>query len=117
MLQSFRAGVLGVLLMASPVWAQQAPGAPPPAPSAPTTTTPPATGAPANAAAQTPAGPPVTICGTPVGPPVSMPPAGSAPVIYLVAPCWEAQGNQTLVEPATYLYYIQLRGSQPTQNI
>ncbi len=46
---------------------------------------------------------------------LAQPPAGSAPVIYLVAPCWEAQGNQTLVEPATYLYYIELRASLPSQ--
>ena len=46
-----------------------------------------------------------------------MPPAGSATVLYLVAPCWEAQGNSTLVEPATYLYYIQLKPSRPSENV
>ena len=82
--------VCAALAVAAPGWAQQAPAV---------------------------AGPPVTVCGTPVASPVAQPPAGSGPVLYLVAPCWEAQGNQTLVEPATYLYYIQLRGSQPTQGV
>ncbi len=58
-----------------------------------------------------------TICGVPVGPPANLPPAGSAPVIYLLAPCFLAQGNVSTVEPQTYLYYIQLRTSQPSQNI
>jgi outer membrane protein insertion porin family len=94
--------VCAVLAVAATASAQQAPAAPA-----------------APAAQASPAGqfgPAVTVCGSPVAPPVAEPPAGSAPVIYLVAPCWEAQGNQTLVEPATYLYYIQLRGSQPSQN-
>ena len=57
------------------------------------------------------------ICGAPVSPPASLPPAGSGPVIYLLAPCFQAQGNVSTVEPQTYLYYIQLRPSQPSQNI
>src|SRR5579885_3489918 len=68
----------------------------------------------AEAAQQPPApadasGNPTTICGQPIPPPSTLPPAGSGPVIYLIAPCWEAQGNVTLVEPATYLYYINLK--------
>jgi outer membrane protein insertion porin family len=62
-------------------------------------------------------GPPATICGQAVGAPLAQPPAGSAPVVYLIAPCWEAQGNQTVIEPATYLYYIQLKASQPSQGV
>jgi outer membrane protein insertion porin family len=62
-------------------------------------------------------GPPTTICGQAVGAPLAQPPAGSAPVVYLIAPCWEAQGNQTVIEPATYLYYIQLKASQPSQGV
>ena len=49
--------------------------------------------------------------------PANLPPAGSGPVIYLLAPCFQAQGNISTVEPQTYLYYIQLRPSQPSQNI
>jgi len=85
---------LAASFVTSPLLAQQAPA---PAP-----------------AAQTPAGN-VTICGSQVGPPSSQPPAGSPPVVYLIAPCWEKQGNQTLIEPATYLYYIQLKPSSPMQ--
>jgi outer membrane protein insertion porin family len=95
MLKLFQVFAVGVLLAAAvPVRAQQAPAVAPPAAEAP-----------------------LTICGQTVPPPVSLPPAGSGPVIYLIAPCWEAQGNQTLVEPATYLYYINLKPSQPSQNI
>jgi outer membrane protein insertion porin family len=79
---------------AVPARAQQAPAAVPPAAEAP-----------------------LTICGQTVPPPVSLPPAGSGPVVYIIAPCWEAQGNQTLVEPATYLYYINLKPSEPSKNI
>jgi outer membrane protein insertion porin family len=82
------AGLLGVAL---PSWAQT-PGAAAPATSA------------------------TTICGVPVPPPQNLPPAGSGPVIYQMAPCFQAQGNVSTVDPQTYLYYIQLRPSQPSQN-
>jgi outer membrane protein insertion porin family len=58
-----------------------------------------------------------TICGVPVPPPANLPPAGSGPVIYFIAPCFSAQGNVPIVESQTYLYYMQLRPSQPSQNI
>jgi len=45
-----------------------------------------------------------------------MPPAGSPPVILMIAPCFEKQGNISAVEPATYLYYIATRPSLPSQN-
>jgi outer membrane protein insertion porin family len=66
--------------------------------------------------AQAPAAAAPRICGVPVGPPASLPPAGSGPVVYLLAPCFSAQGNVSTVEAQTYLYYIQLRPSQPSQN-
>ena len=58
-----------------------------------------------------------TICGVAVPPPANLPPAGSGPIIYQLAPCFMAQGNVSTVEPQTYLYYMQLRPSQPSQNI
>ena len=58
-----------------------------------------------------------TICGVQVPPPVNLPPAGSGPVIYQLAPCFLAQGNVSTVEAQTYLYYMQVRPSQPSQNI
>jgi outer membrane protein insertion porin family len=67
-------------------------------------------------AATAPAAPATTICGVPVPPPANLPPAGSGPVIYQMAPCFQAQGNVSTVDPQTYLYYIQLRPSQPSQN-
>ncbi len=50
-------------------------------------------------------------------PPARLPPAGSPPVIYQIAPCFQKQGGVSSVEPQTYLYYIQTRPSQPSQNI
>src|SRR6266851_8910997 len=65
-------------------------------------------------ATQTPSNPQL-ICGTPIPPPRALPPAGSGPVVYLIAPCFEAQGGTSLIEPQTYLYYIQTKYSQPSQ--
>ncbi len=56
-----------------------------------------------------------TICGQPVPPPATLPPADSPPVIYQIAPCFARQGNVSVVEPQTYLYYIHTRPSQPSQ--
>jgi outer membrane protein insertion porin family len=67
-------------------------------------------------AATAPAAPAATICGVPVPPPANLPPAGSGPVVYQMAPCFQAQGNVSTVDPQTYLYYIQLRPSAPSQN-
>ena len=83
------AGLLGAVAL--PSWAQT-PGAVAPATSA------------------------TTICGVTVPPPANLPPAGSGPVVYQMAPCFQAQGNVSTVDPQTYLYYIQLRPSQPSQN-
>jgi outer membrane protein insertion porin family len=54
----------------------------------------------------------VTVCGSPQQPRVE-PPAGSAPVVLYIAPCFEAQGGAPLIEPQTYIYYIQLKASTP----
>jgi outer membrane protein insertion porin family len=70
----------------------------------------------APAAGQPAALPTVTVCGTETAPRAE-PPAGSEPVVLFIAPCFEAQGNQSVVEPQTYLYYIQLKQSQPSQGV
>jgi outer membrane protein insertion porin family len=57
------------------------------------------------------------ICDTDVPPPVALPPDGSGPVVYLIAPCFEAQGGTSLVDYETYLYYIHLKPSQPSQGV
>ncbi len=67
------------------------------------------------AAAGAPAATGATICGQQVPPPRALPPAGSGPVVYLIAPCFEAQGNTSLVDIQTYLYYIQLKASRPSE--
>ncbi len=74
---------------------------------------------PAVASAQQPAAAanPTTICGSPIPRPAALPPAGSGPVIFLIAPCFAAQGNVNLVDIQTYLYYIQLKSSRPSQGV
>jgi outer membrane protein insertion porin family len=74
--------------------------------------------APQQAQPPAPAAAPVgaaTFCGATVAPPAALPPAGSGPVVWIMGPCFSAQGNVPIVEPQTYLYYIQLRPSQPSQ--
>jgi len=60
---------------------------------------------------------PTTVCGSPIPAPAALPPANSGPVLYQIVPCFEAQGNQTLVDLQTYLYYIQLKPSRPSQGV
>ncbi len=60
--------------------------------------------------------PPITVCGQPQVP-RAQPPAGSGPVVLFIAPCFEAQGNAAVIEPQTYLYYIQLKASLPSQGL
>ncbi len=67
-------------------------------------------------AAQETALPSVTVCGTQTAP-RAQPPAGSGPVVLFIAPCFEAQGNASVIEPQTYLYYIQLKQSTPSQGL
>jgi outer membrane protein insertion porin family len=55
-----------------------------------------------------------TVCGQPVPAPSRLPTPGSGPVVYLIAPCFEKQGGASVIEPQTYLYYIQLRPSRPS---
>ncbi len=69
---------------------------------------------PAPAQAQAETMPTVTVCGQTQAP-RAQPPANSGPVILYIAPCFEAQGNQPVIEPQTYLYYIQLKASLPSQ--
>jgi outer membrane protein insertion porin family len=59
--------------------------------------------------------PSLTVCGQQTTP-RAQPPAGSGPVVLIIAPCFEAQGNAAIIEPQTYVYYIQLKQSTPSQN-
>src|SRR5204862_1425311 len=51
-----------------------------------------------------------------IGPPSKLPPTGSGPVIYQVGPCFAKQGGLSVIDANTYLYYIQLRPSIPSQD-
>jgi outer membrane protein insertion porin family len=55
------------------------------------------------------------ICDQDVDPPAALPPAGSGPVVYLIAPCFDAQGGTSLIDYETYLYYIHLKPTRPSQ--
>ena len=60
--------------------------------------------------------PVATVCGQQARP-AAQPPAGTAPVVLFIAPCFEAQGNASVIESQTYLYYIQLKPSSPSQGV
>src|SRR5262249_55255752 len=60
---------------------------------------------------------PTTICGQPLPRPQGEPPSGSGPVVLNIAPCFLAQDNVNLVDIQTYLYYIRLKPSTPSQGI
>jgi outer membrane protein insertion porin family len=64
----------------------------------------------------TPAGAPQTICSLPIPPPLREPPAGTPPVVFQIVPCFDRQGNVSMVGPETYLHYIHTAVSRPSQN-
>src|SRR5262245_25200089 len=49
--------------------------------------------------------------------PAAQPRAGSEPVVLYIAPCFEAQGNASVIEAQTYAYYIQLKPSVPSRGV
>jgi len=65
----------------------------------------------------TPALPPIQFCGQEAAAPRAEPPAGSGPVVLAFGPCFEAQGGTSVIEPQTYLYYIQLKQSRPSEGV
>ncbi len=50
-------------------------------------------------------------CGREIGPPAQLPPAGSGPVIYQIGLCFPEQGNASVIEAETYLFYIKTKTS------
>jgi outer membrane protein insertion porin family len=60
---------------------------------------------------------PSTVCGSAIPRPAALPPADSGPVIFQIVPCFAAQDNVNLVDIQTYLYYIQLKSSTPSQGV
>ena len=59
---------------------------------------------------------PATICNQQVPEPARLPPATAGPVLTAVMLCFEKQGGSPVVEPNTYLYYMQAKGSRPSLN-
>ncbi|OLD47274.1 MAG: hypothetical protein AUI48_04430 [Chloroflexi bacterium 13_1_40CM_2_68_14] len=64
-----------------------------------------------------PALPAIKFCGQEAAAPRAQPPAGSGPVVLAYGPCFEAQGGTSVIEPQTYLYYIQLKQSRPSEGV
>jgi len=60
---------------------------------------------------------PIPFCGQMATAPRAQPPAGSPPIVLAFGPCFEAQGGTSLIEPQTYLYYIQLKQSRPSEGV
>src|SRR3982751_4608414 len=95
----FAAALAGLSSLASAAQAPVPPPAQPPAPQA---------SAPAAASGQQ------SVCGIPIPAPSRLPPAGSGPVVFQVVPCFQKQGGSPAIDPATYLYYIQLHCTRPS---
>ncbi|MGH9174078.1 MAG: hypothetical protein ACRD1H_06955, partial [Vicinamibacterales bacterium] len=70
--------------------------------------------------AQVPAAPAPSAPATPTQPAAQrtpiLPPAGSGPLVRIVELRFEPV-NESLIEPQTYLYYIQTRSSRPTDGV
>jgi len=56
------------------------------------------------------------LCAQAVPAPSQLPPTGSGPVVYFMGICFSAQGNVSAVAPETYLHYVHLRPSRPSQS-
>jgi outer membrane protein insertion porin family len=100
----------GLWLLAAPTLAAPA-SAQAPAPATP------AQGQAADPAGQQPPGVVyTTVCGTPLLPPATEPAANST-FLWQVELCFPTQDNASTVEAETYMYYVKLRGSLPSQNV
>jgi len=59
----------------------------------------------------------IAFCGQQAAAPRAIPPAGSGPIVLAFGPCFEAQGGTSVIEPQTYLYYIHLKQSRPSEGV
>src|SRR3982074_1019087 len=66
---------------------------------------------------ETPPLPAIVFCGQQAPAPRAPAPAGSRPVVLAFGPCFEGQGGVSVIEPQTYLYYIQLKQSRPSEGV
>src|SRR5438477_3662183 len=120
-----RCGLAAAFIAAAGAAASAQPPSPPSSPAPPAGQTQ-GTAAPGQTQTPTPARPPIapvapvpnpsTVCGRQIPEPARLPPAGSGPVIYQIVPCFQKQGGSSVIDPQTYIYYIQLRPSQPSIN-
>jgi outer membrane protein insertion porin family len=63
---------------------------------------------------------PATVCGQTVPAPAKLPPTTvQQPVFYSVMLCFEKQGGTSVIDPFTYLYYLQAKDSvsRPSQDV
>ncbi len=60
---------------------------------------------------------PQTAPAQPTRPPSRLPPPGSPALVRTIQVAFPTQGNVSLVEPQTYLYYIQTRPSRPSDGV
>ncbi len=58
-----------------------------------------------------------TECGNALAAPAALPPAGSPPFLWIFELCFQRQGGASTVENETYMYYVKLRPSQPSQGV
>jgi outer membrane protein insertion porin family len=58
-----------------------------------------------------------TAAGDATQPAAVLPPPGSGPLVRTIQIAFPAQGNVSMVEPQTYLYYIQTRPSRPSEGV
>jgi hypothetical protein len=57
----------------------------------------------------------LSLCGFSVDAPAALPPRGSGPVVYRLAPCFERQAHVSRINAEQYLRDIHLRPSRPSQ--
>src|SRR5688572_26081358 len=86
----------------------------PPSPAAPAAQAPAPGPAPAAPAPEVIA---TTPCGDQLTTPAALPPAGSPPFIWILQLCFNRQGGSPNVESETYMYYVKLKSSTPSQGI
>ncbi len=59
----------------------------------------------------------LAVSSQPPRPPANQPPADSPPVVRVIEIAFPSQGNVSLIEPPTYLFYIHTRPSLPSENV
>jgi outer membrane protein insertion porin family len=104
--RSCGAAAVAAITLALPVSARAQAGAPAPPAAAPAPEAAPQAGA-----IKT------TACGNALAAPAALPPPGSPPFLWILEPCFQKQGGSSTVENETYMYYIKLRPSQPSQGV